>query len=166
MPCPLLEPCPKGDAPPKTASLSLSSIPPVKCLAPAILPLCLLRGQSHPVQKSQYFHRWLWGFNSLSVHGCAGRQSLLSPIFRAPLAAQPHLRLRRVLVPGWALELSKHSRDLFICPQALRPEEMRRSLSLTSCTLQAIKLHPVIPALSSVICLAEAYLWERLPAPM
>lgn len=69
-----------------------------------------------------------------------------------------------IILQAGRLELNKYSPDLFIHSQALRPGEIISSRSLTSCLLQAIKPHPVIPVPSSIICLTEVYLFGKAPS--
>lgn len=71
-----------------------------------------------------------------------------------------------VFLQAGGLKLNKHSLDLFIHSEALRPGETISSLSPTSCVLQVIKLHPVNPTLSSVICLGEVNLFGKAPVLM
>lgn len=118
---------------------------------------------SHRLCKIQHLHPWVLAFSSAALPELPSSPSSCQCCVHCPsLISLPSCCT--IILQAGGLELNKYSPDLFIHSQALRPGEIISSLSLTSCLLQAIKPHLVIPVPSSIICLTEVYLFGKAPS--
>lgn len=158
------------------------SLQPQQLLPLPISPLTSVNRFTPATPLSHQLPGWLYAvekqhLNLLGLFGAVLPPGLrrgtcsLNPLHPLHLLCHFHCQSPILLSSGYmeflqagGLELNKYSLDLFKHSETLRPGETISLLSPTSCVLQVIKLHPVIPTLSFVICLGEVYLFGKAPS--